>query len=124
MKLDLAIKRKNMFAEQVHNVYANAARFCWTADFVNKGISEIYSSNEYRAMPQWCKHFVEGVRHHCDFLHWKLVVFSYEIHGKRLVLGTEAYRKVDPCYVSKHCSETGCFVYRDNPDKLFTQPKS
>lgn len=110
-------------ASGVQNVYMNAARFCWTSDFINEGInSKIRGTAEYAKLPRHAKEFIEGIIWHLDQQHWKLVEFSYEIAGVRMRLSEERYRKVSPREVCERWRHTGCFVYRDNPDKMFTIP--
>lgn len=122
MKLDKVIRLEKSFAEQVHNIYANAARFHWDSDFVNDAVRKMREQDDYKQLPRYAQSFVSGVLHHCRMLHDKLMVFSYVVKGKRLTIDSDEYRKVSPEYVHKHCSDTGCFVYKDEPSKLWTKP--
>jgi hypothetical protein len=124
MDLDRVIKLEKSFASAVHEIYRSAAELGLSSSEINKRICEnIWENDVYKKLPRYAKSFVEGVRHHCEMLQWELVVFSYVVNGKRLTIESEEYRKVDPCYVSENCTDTGAFVYREFPDKLFTQPK-
>lgn len=111
-------------AADVQNIYRNAARFCWDSDFINAAIRDkIRATDEYSKLPRHARSFIEGVIWHLDQQHWKLVEFSYEIAGVRMRISEDRYRKVNPQDVCNLWLHTGCFVYRDNPDKMFTLPK-
>lgn len=125
MKLDKVIRLEKSFVEQAENIYNNGTRFCWSHDEINRHYREhILQNEDYRKMPRYAQSFVEGARHLLDKRLWKEVVFSYEVKGKRLATDSPKYRKYSAEYIHKHCSETGCFVYRSNPDKMFTFPTS
>jgi len=111
-------------AAGVQNIYMNAARFCWDSDFINEAVNgKIRQTDDYAKLPRYDKQFIEGIIWHLDQQHWKLVEFSYEIAGVRMRLSEDRYRKVSPQDVCNLWLHTGCFVYRDNPDKMFTFPK-
>lgn len=115
---------KLRLASGVQNIYMNAARFCWDSNFINEAInSKIRMDPEYAKLPRHARQFIEGVHWHLDQQHWKLVEFSYEIAGVRMRLSEDRYRKVSPKEVCELWGHTGCYVYRDNPDKMFTMPK-
>ncbi len=57
-------------------------------------------------------------------LHERHLVFSYEIDGTRMMITEERYRKVSPQVVHEKWSHTGCFVYKEDPTMLWTEPKS
>ena len=110
-------------AAGVQNIYINAARFCWERDFIQAAIRDkIRATDEYSKLPRHAKQFIEGIIWHLDQQHGKLVEFSYEIAGVRMRLSEDRYRKVNPREVCELWRHTGCFVYRDNPDKMFTKP--
>lgn len=116
-------KLRMYLASSVQNIYMNAARFCWENDFINTAInSKVRQSDDYAKLPRCDKQFIEGIIWHLDQQHWKLVEFSYEIAGVRMRLSENRYRKVNPKEICDLWLHTGCFVYRDNPDKIFTKP--
>lgn len=119
MRLEKITRLEKGFAGSIHNIYVNAERFMWDADTVNKAVLTIWCDQDFRKLPQYAKSFVYGVRHQCNRLHDRLVVYGYIINGKRLTLGSAAYRKISPRYISEHCSASGAFVYRKDTSKLY-----
>jgi|LakMenEpi03Aug12_release.lakeMendotaPanAssembly.Ray.scaffolds.fasta_scaffold295215_4 hypothetical protein len=116
-------KIKMGLASGVQNIYMNAARFCWDSNFINDAVnSKIRRDAGYSKLPRHAREFIEGIIWHLDQQHWKLVEFSYEIAGVRMRCSEDRYRKVSPQDVCNLWLHTGCFVYRDNPDKMFTCP--
>lgn len=101
------------------NVYENALRFHWSAQFINEAVGKIMSSEDYRRLQRADAHFVYGSIETLRRLYWSNVVFSYVVKGKRLSIESEEYRKVPAEYVSKNCAESGAFVYRNDVNAIF-----
>jgi hypothetical protein len=79
-----------------------------------------YGSPDYAATSTYVHEFLRGVEHVLMQRLWDVTVFSYEIDGKRLMLGTPEYRAVSPMTID---TDTGAFVYKAEPHGLFTIPK-
>ena len=125
MRIEKVIKLEKSFAHDVHNIYQNAERFQWKDSQIIEAIRvNIYENPEYKKMPRYAKSFVQGVIFYLREMHWRKVVFSYEINGKRLATNSPEYRKVSPKYVHETCSQSGCFIYAEPPNKLFTEPEN
>ena len=123
MRVERVIKLEKLFAEEVHNIYKNAARFRWSADQINKYYKEgILENDLYRRLPRYSKTFIDGVRYILDKQHWSLVCYSYSIEGKRMLTSDPNYRKLSAKMVYERWSHTGCFVYIDDVTKFYTYP--
>lgn len=124
MRHNKASQIERRLAEAIHNIYMNSARFRWTHKFTNEAVvASIYGNPDYAKLPRYSQTFLDGVLHHCRYLHDKLIVFSYVVKGERLALDDPRYRQVDPSYIHEHCSKTGAFVYRDDTSKFWTEPE-
>lgn len=124
MKLDRVIKLEREFVQAVINLYDNALRFRWTHEFVLEATrTNIYDKDEYKALPRYAQSHVAGALEVCRKLHERHLVYSYEIDGVRMMITEERYRKVSPERVHKEFSHTGAFVYKEDPTKLWTEPK-
>jgi len=119
MSQDKISRLEKSFSEQIINIYMNAARFHWDANKVNEAVITVWTDSVYESLPRYAKSFVEGVCWKCDRDHWKLVVFSYEINGKRMAIDEERYQKVSPREVHEKWGDTGKYIYRDNKEKIW-----
>jgi hypothetical protein len=122
--IETNLKRQKRLADQLCNLFDNLRRFHWSHDFYLEARGKLYDSEDYRKSPRWLQEYLSGVEFGLMREVWRGVVFSYEVRGKRLAIDSDAYRKVSPQYVSKHCTESGAYVWRDAPDKLFISPGS
>lgn len=108
--------------EHCYNLYYNAARFHWPATQVDKYRADYLAELASRKVTIRDREYVRGLLDAFDLLHWRKLVFSYEVDGIRYTLGSEEYSKLDPMYVNKF-TDTGAYVYKDDPTKFFTLPK-
>jgi hypothetical protein len=118
------IKTVDSLREALVNVYNNVQRFQWSHDeLLAHRAKHILDTEAYRKLPRWAQSELSGSEKILNAQLWKSVVFSYVVREKRLALTDEAYRKVSAQYVHEKCANTGAYIYRDAPRKLFTQPK-
>jgi len=118
MKTERALKLRKQFTEYVSNTFTNAERFYWSCDCIYESLREnIFNTNDYAKCPMWLHAYIDGYIERCFEQHWKLVIFSYEINGKRVTIQSNNYRKIPP---NKIDTSTGCYVYIDSPEHFFT----
>ena len=118
-----ALRVRDSYRESIGNIYSNVARFHWSAADLNKHMSDLRSEESYRRLPLWAIHYLNGATAVYDLQHWKLLVFSYAVNGVRLPITSARYRRYSPRKIHEQCAHTGAFVYKDAPDKLFTEPR-
>ena len=107
-------------AESLRNLFHNAARFHWEHSFLLKCIvTHIYHQPGWGRLSMARQSYLIGVKDQLFHQHWKLMEFSYEHKGKRLLLTDEEYRKIRPSEID---AKTGAYVYRNKRDKFFTMP--
>lgn len=114
-------KLKTGFAQDITNLYCNAARFHWDTNRLSEYRRDIFNRARQSKIPQYAIEFLRGVDWHCNKMHWQLLVYSYEINGMRLAIDSDEYRKIPPQDVCELWLHTGAFIYRDSGD-LFTIP--
>ncbi len=121
IKKSLAVVKS--LREGLINLYDNTARFHWTHSELLAYRAQHIHAGDYQRLPRWAQSELHGTEEILSLQLWKKVIFSYVVHGQRLTLDSAAYRAVKPQYVSEHCSESGAYVWRDAPAKLWTAPK-
>ena len=123
MRHEQITKLEQSFVHDVHNIYQNAERFQWPDKVILEAISKnIYENEQFRRLPRYAKCFVRGVIYYLREMHWRKVVFSYEIDGERHAIDSPKYRSISPQYVHETASQSGCFIYKEPPHKMFTEP--
>ena len=117
MKLERSLKLRQVYEHRLINLYDNALRFHWSHEFILQSKKNLLLNDPtYKKLPQWVRTYLQGYENALRMHLEKNLVYSYEIHGKRLAIDSEAYRKVSPQYVHEHCSHTGAFVYKGSTD--------
>lgn len=121
MKSEKQIKVRESLASSIRRIFEEAERqFSSHKEMCDKLDKLIYSNEKYKKLPNYQKSFLNCVRDTMYNLHWKFVEFSYIVQGKRLLITSEEYKKIDPVHITQNCLKTGKFVYIKNPEKEYT----
>lgn len=122
MKLSQSLKLVDTLRNQLFNLLDNCRRFHWTHDFYLEKRAEWYATPQYKNAPLWIHQQLTGLEWGVMRIIWREVEYSYEVKGKRLTIGSPEYSKISPQYISANCTESGCYVWSQAPDKMFTLP--
>lgn len=123
MRLDKALRLEKMYKEQIRNFWNNCARFEWNEDMVHEYNKAWASDPEYMKLPRTSKEYLRGYSDALYDQHWKILVFTYLLGGKRMSIEDKEYKKVPAFEVHKHHAHTGAWAYRSNLNKLFGKTK-
>lgn len=109
-------------AASIENVFGLAARYYWTHECLCDALNDfVYNTPAYRSLPaRKAKELMDLVDAKREE-HWHRVVFSYEVEGRRYTIEEPGYKLLNPWVVNLH-SQSGAYVYRDNPSAFFTLP--
>jgi hypothetical protein len=61
----------------------------------------MYEEDEFRRMPQWCRHFVQGYDYALSVAASRTHVFGYVIDGRFVPTRTDEWRKNDSSYYER-----------------------
>lgn len=127
-RFNLVQNLTKMFKNAILNLADNTIRFHWThKQWLAYRQEHIFMHNDYKKLPRWAREYLNGYDDALFEHVWqRKVVFSYVIDekGTRASIESVAYRAVSPMVISECYSRTGCYVWRDNPEKFWTQPDS
>lgn len=119
MNLETISTLEKHYASQLANLYANTIRFQWNSEFLEEKIREIQAESYFRKLPRYAKSFINGVIHMLEKDLNQNLVYSYEINGKRVPINCEEFRKIPAKTVYEKWGNTGAFVYKEAPHKIF-----
>lgn len=118
--------RISTFKNKILNLADNTIRFQWShQQWLQYRKESIFENSDYLRLPYWAKQYLRGYEDALLEQIWRKVVFSYIIdtNGTRATIDSDIYRTVSPSVISKCYYHTGCYVWRNNPSKFWTQPR-
>ncbi len=94
------------------------------SDKITDRTMEIMSEDTYKRMPTHAKEYVRGARDLLYDMHWRKVTYAYIIDGVTMTTDSDEYKAIPAFDVHQRYSHTGHHVYKHNPSRRFTDPKS
>ena len=124
MKIERAIELVQRFQRDTQNIVDNTIRLQWKHGFMLASFRKhVSATDDFKRMPRWAKGEVKGYFEALLQQAWRKVVFSnITPDGTRQAIDSEAYRAVSPQVISELYSETGCYIWREEPHERFTDP--
>lgn len=111
------------FKDSIRNIIKNGRRFQWECTFIRKAIVDLWASDNWKRLPRYEQAYLRGYADSLMDAVWREdVEFSYVVNNKRLLIHSDEYR--EKVNYKKLDTNTGAFVWKENPDKFFTLPGS
>jgi hypothetical protein len=110
----------------INRAFADAVKDHWTHEQTLEWRNvNIYNVNDFKLLPVADRHYLLGfwdAFFACpEGLIWNtMLVFTYEVNGVRLALGTPEYRAIDPGEICNKWINTGAYCWKDDITKCFT----
>lgn len=118
-----------LYRERIRNIYDNVMRFHWTHEKLIYSLKEnVWDEANYKRLPEYSREYLAGYEFAQDENLRKHLVFSYMIFRQgrtiRTTIDSTEYQSIPAQEICEKYGDTGCYVWRDAPDKRYDNPRS
>ena len=119
-KMARNIRNRHSYTANVAAIYRVARVEHITQQEIDEKIQvRVRDDKKWTKSPVWVRDYVEGYINACrDELSYSALVFAYDVHGTRYILGSPEYRQLDPGVVCREHTWNG-YVWRNDPTKMY-----
>lgn len=122
VSIDRSLKYQRSLLGQVKEIFYLAEIYCYSyKQILDMRVERVFKSPYWSKSPNWVRCYINGY-FDCKLESlWQKMVFSYELEGKRYIVGTPEYRAIEP---QRFCevSDTGAHMWAKDTSKFFTLP--
>lgn len=91
-QFDRNLEVRNRYEESICNIYANAARFGWSLDYILQGLKEMRNERAYQKLPGYWQSHLSGFVKAVDKLTFKQFATDVWFYDNKLISDTSVVK--------------------------------
>lgn len=111
--------RRNL-SESIENIFRNTRRFHWSHLDVNKAMTNLRESPEWKQLTNLSYEYLTGKIDLLRAMAERETTPAYCIEGEYLTISSDKYRAIPPETIYKKYSDYCAWVWKDNPQKVYS----